>query len=627
MRGSSPSRCRKVVVIGLDGLEPTIVEEMLARGKLPNIARLASPAGVARVATTYPALTPVAWSTFATGTNPGGHGVFDFLRRIPQSYQPDNGLNRYEQKNPLLPARVVNLQRAVPVWERLSSAGVESVILRCPCAYPPGRLRGSLLSGLGVPDLRGGFGTSTFYSSDPDVASREGENAVRVVIAGDGSATTHLIGPRHPRTRDDVHLEMSLSLDPVSDRVIVRSAGSPRELTVQKGVWSDWLRVKFKIGLLQSVSGVVRFYLVALEPRLELYASPINFDPAAPPFDISTPPEYAEELANRLGTYSTIGLVEDTNGLRNGRFDEEAFLAQCDDAWRERSAMMLHELEQFHSGLFYCLFDTPDRVQHMLWRFGEPDHPANRNAAPSPAFEDAIEAHYRRGDEVVGKVLEFVDEQTLLIVLSDHGFGSFQRGFHVNKWLLDEGLLALKAEFAPGQESGDLLRHVDWERTRAYCLGLGGLYLNLQGREGRGTVKPEDAEGLKADIVQSLSGMVDPERGVVAVRSALAREQVYSGPYVDESPDVLVNYARGYRVSWSSSLGAVAAGAQFEDNTRKWSGDHAVDPAVVPGVLFMNRPFRADGASLVDLAPTILEALGAPSNEPCEGQSLLIEPG
>src|SRR3954454_3835164 len=177
---------KRVIVIGLDGLEPKIVESMLTAGELPNLQRLRFQGGYGRVATTSPAQTPVAWSTFATGRNPGGHGIFDFLRRDPKTYLPDNGLNRYEQKNVFSPPRAVNLRRGTPVWDRLSAAGISSTILRCPCTYPPDRARGSILSGMGVPDLRGGFGTATFYSSDPSVSPRESEHVVPVQVGGDG---------------------------------------------------------------------------------------------------------------------------------------------------------------------------------------------------------------------------------------------------------------------------------------------------------------------------------------------------------------------------------------------------------------------------------------------------------
>ena len=143
---------------------PRIVSRLLEAGQLPNLARLKEQGGFTRVATTRPAQTPVAWSTFATGTNPGGHGIFDFLRRNPKNYLPELALNRYEQKNAFLPPKAVNLRRGTPVWELLAAAGKSSTVLRCPCTYPPDRVRGQMLSGMGVPDLRGGLGTSTFYT-------------------------------------------------------------------------------------------------------------------------------------------------------------------------------------------------------------------------------------------------------------------------------------------------------------------------------------------------------------------------------------------------------------------------------------------------------------------------------
>jgi predicted AlkP superfamily phosphohydrolase/phosphomutase len=590
---------------------------------LPNFARLASRGGFSRITTTCPAQTPVAWSTFATGTNPGGHGVFDFLSRDAKTYRPESGLSRYEQKNAFLPPRAVNLRRGVPVWDRLATAGIGSVVLRCPCTYPPDRPRGRMLSGLGVPDLRGGFGTSTFYASGADVAARESEHFVPVQADGDAQVETYLIGPRDPRTLADSRFEISLRLDRAARRLIVCSAGTPSEMPVRVGQWSDWLRVRFKLGVLQTIRGMVRFHLVRLEPELELYASPVNFDPAAPLFPISAPPTYAEELAEKLGLYHTTGMVEDHVGLSNERFGEETFLAQCEDAWRERQTMMEYELERFDSGLFYCLFDTPDRVQHMFWRFREPDHPANRNRTPARGLRHAIEECYQRADAVVGQVLKHVDDQTLLIVLSDHGFGSFRRGLNLNRWLSDKGLLALREDIEPGSDADDLLSGVDWDRTRAYGFGLSGLYLNLRGRESRGTVAPDEAVPLKAEIVRELSGLVDPLLDRLAVVSVSPREQLYHGPYVEEAPDLIVNCAPGYRISWSSSRGVVSAGSLVEDNTRKWSGDHIIEPALVPGILLMNRPFRGETARLVDMAPTILAALGAPAGLAIEGKSLL----
>jgi predicted AlkP superfamily phosphohydrolase/phosphomutase len=612
---------RKVIVIGLDGLEPRIVERMFAAGELPHMAGLRERGGYARLATTCPAQTPVAWATFSTGTNPGGHGIFDFIRRNPKTYLPDLALNRYEQKSAFLPPKAVNLRRGTAVWQLLSAAGAPSVVLRCPCTYPPDAVRGRMLCGMGVPDLRGGLGTSTLYTSAQNVPAKDDENVVGVAAGSGGEISTHLIGPRNPKTRGDFRCELSIRLGPGTNEASLRAAGASGSVTVRQGTWSDWLRVRFKTGLLQSIRGMVRFYLVSTDPVFELYASPVNFDPDGPPFPISSPPGYAGELADELGVFYTAGMVEDHGGLENGRFDERAYLAQCEGVWRERERMMVHELQRHTEGLFFCLFDTPDRVQHMFWRYGQDGAPAQGGEVPAWMGEVIADA-YRRCDAIVGSALQHVDGQTLLILASDHGFTSFRRGVHLNTWLCDNGLLVLKGEAKPGEDAGELFSNVDWGRTKAYAMGLGGIYLNLRGREAQGIVASDEAEEVQGAIVKGLAGLCDPVHDALAVRSVVTRQQVYSGPYADESPDLVVNFAEGYRVSWSTALGGIPRG-HFEDNVKKWSGDHIVDPALVPGVLLMNRPFAESAPNLVDLAPTILAALGAGRGPHMEGRSLL----
>lgn len=599
---------KKVIVIGLDGFDPAITARLITAGELPHLARLRAEGGLARLQTTSPAQTPVAWSTFATGTNPGGHGVFDFIRRDANTYFPAQTFTRYEQKNLFVPPKAVNLRRGVPLWELLTKASVPATILRFPCTYPPDTIYGRMLAGMGVPDLRGGFGTSTFYSSAEDVVAQESEHVLRVSnqLGSGQPLRTSLLGPRDPKTGGDFRCDLTLQLQRSNKRLLIYSDDPAQAISVGEGEWSNWLKVKFKTGLLQAARGIVRFYLIRTEPTLELYASPVNFDPEAPLFPISSPPEYARELARKLGTFYTTGMVEDHTGFNNGRFSAEAYLNQCSLVLNERTKMMRYELERFDEGLFFCLFDTPDRVQHMFWRDGA----------------HTVEEQYRACDRVIGQALEFVDDQTLLIVLSDHGMNSFERGFNLNTWLYEQGLLALKRGSTPGAEAGDFLRAVDWSRTKAYALGLSGIYINQRGREAQGIVDAQEAAALQNKIVAALTGLMDGERERTAIRGVMTREELFNGAYAHESPDLLVNYAGGYRVSWATSLGAIPQHT-FEDNTKKWSGDHLVDPALVPGVLFMNQPFERERASLLDMAPTILAALGLPKGDAMEGTNLL----
>jgi predicted AlkP superfamily phosphohydrolase/phosphomutase len=611
---------KRVIVIGLDGLEPKLTERFIAQGDLPNLANLKQKGGYGRVKTTTPAQTPVAWSTFATGTNPGGHGIFDFLKRDPQTYLPYLGLSRYEQKNAFTPPKAVNLRKGKAIWDVLTDAGIPSVVIRCPCTFPPEPILGKMLSGLGVPDLRGGLGSSAMYSTRPIQSADFNEKAFQIISKGN-EFTLSIIGPRHPKGNQDLMVEAKVTRLTSEGKALISIDGNQPPLELNPGKWSDWLKVRFKTGMLQSVPGMLRFYLGSLEPDFELYASPVNFDPKEPLFPISAPQAYAAELEARLGTFYTLGMAEDHDGLINGRFDEEAFLEQVSFVMRDRRRMMFSELDQFTEGFFYCLYDTPDRLQHMFWRFLEPDHPANAGQQVDQ-FKDVIREHYIHLDAIVGKAMERVDPDTLMIVLSDHGMNSFRRGLNLNTWLFENGFLALKNGSQPGDDHPDFFQGVDWSKTKAYAIGLGCIYLNLIGREAQGIVAQDDAYSVSVDVQRGLTGLRDPQTGQIAVRSVVTRDQVYAGPCAGDSPDLLVNFAEGYRVSWGTPLGGVPHGL-FENNLRRWGGDHVIDPELIPGVIFMNRGFENQGASLVDLAPTILAGLGVPKYPAMEGKDLL----
>ena len=614
---------RRVIVVGLDGFEPAIVEKLQAAGRLPNLAQMGAAGGYSRLATTLPAQTPVAWSTFATGVNPGGHGIFDFIRRDPANYRVDLALNRYERRSALLPPRGVNLRRGVPLWQTLAQHGVPSVVLRCPCTYPPDDFSGRMLSGMGVPDLRGGFGTPTFFTTAADMQPGESEQVRPLVRDAAGRYAGSLPGPRASAT-SDLEFTFTVEVDAVAQRVLLHSAGQPAALAVPLGGWSDWLQVKFKAGLLVSVRGMVRWHLARLTPQPELYASPVNFAPESPLFAISTPPSYARDLSRQIGQFYTTGMVEDHTGLNNGRLDETAFLTQCTQVMAERERMLHLELDRQADGFVYVLFDTPDRIQHMFWRFGEPGHPVHAvHPAPGgiPAWSQIIDEHYQACDAMIGRLLERTTPDDLVIVLSDHGFGSFQRGVHLNAWLRENGWLAVRPGCDPDDPQEDYLRSIDWSRTRAYAVGIGSVYLNLAGREGEGQVPRDDAPATRRQLAAALAGLVDPLRGAVAITGASTRDEAYRGPYVDEAPDVVVRCARGYRASWETGRGAVPH-ELFADNTQRWSGDHIFDPATVPGVLWMSRPWARQSPGIVDMAPSIVQALGVPVPDAFEGKSL-----
>jgi predicted AlkP superfamily phosphohydrolase/phosphomutase len=614
---------KKVIVIGLDGLEPSIVESMLERAELPNLAKIRASGTYTPLNTTYPAQTPVAWSSFATGTNPGGHGIFDFISRDPETYLPDVALTRFERpKNIFSQPQVVNRRDGVPLWQVLSEAGVPSIVLRCPCTFPPESLNGKMLAGVGVPDLRGSQSKGTFYTQDKTATAQENEQLV--ILDSGMELTTRVIGPRNTKQAPpaDSSCEIRLRMDTAAGKLVIQTGGVPTQVEIPERSWSEWVRFKFKLSMLQSVSGIVRFYVRQVKPPLEFYASAVNFDPAAPMFPVSSPADYAKELSEQIGLFSTLGMAEDHNGLNNGRLDESAYLQHCELVLAERERLMRFELDRFSEGFFFMLYDTPDRVQHMMWRFRDPEHPGYESDV-SPELSTRIEQHYCRCDALLSSVLDKVDEHTLLIALSDHGFGTFRRAFDTNTWLWKNRLLALKDNRKPDESLREGFPQVDWSKTYAYAIGLGGIYLNFKGRERSGILEEgTEADRVRQAIQTGLSEFPDSEANRPAIRSVSCREELYSGRFIGNSPDLLVNFYPGFRVSWRTAVGGFA-NSLLEDNKRRWSGDHIVDPESVPGILFMNRRAQHNHAQIIDLAPTILNYLGVPVPQSMEGRCLL----
>ena len=302
-----------------------------------------------------------------------------------------------------------------------------------------------------------------------------------------------------------------------------------------------------------------------------------------------------------------------------GVIDERAFLEQVYDLQAERERMFHHVLEKNPKGLTVCVFDGADRVQHMFFHTLDPTHPANQGRDVE-GFERVILDMYQHLDRLVGRVREEIDDpRTVLLVMSDHGFCSFRRGVNLNTWLHQNGYLTLRT----GRDgSGAWLADVDWERTRAYGLGLSGLFINLRGREASGRVGPGDElRELKAELIDRLTGLQDPAAGEAAINQAWDTATCFSGPYTHDGPDLLIGYNAGFRASWGGASGRVAAQV-FEDNTRRWTGDHCVDPRLVPGVLFSNRRIDSGEPGILDIPPSILHLFGVEPPSYMQGRDL-----
>ncbi len=620
-----PALTRRVIILGFDGQDPQITDALLSEGKLPNFAKLAAGGCYHRLRTTFPSVSPVAWSSFSTGTNPARHNIFDFLARDPRTYLP-----RLSSTHIAKPARTLHLgrfriplsrpdlrllRRSRPFWSILGEYRIWSTVLRVPITFPPDRFYGAELSAMCVPDLLGTQGSFSLYSTRPP-GSRFKEGGTRIGISLDGDrVVTAIHGPENTLVDGEgaMTCALVLRLDRRERRAHVEAGGE--RVTLEPGRLSDWIRLTFRPAPLVKVSGICRMLLLEMDEHVSFYMTPINLDPEAPAMPISHPSYYATYLAKRIGRYATLGLAEDTWALNEGVIDEHAFLQQTNDIDRERQQMFFTALDRLRRGALVCVFDATDRVQHMFWRYTD----GRREGEHRGAIEDI----YRRNDALVGQVLNRLNDQDVLIVLSDHGFTSFRRGVNLNGWLHQHGYLALK----PGTDgSTEWLRDVDWTATRAYALGLTGMLLNMKGREAHGTVeRGAEAAALKAEIVGKLSGLVDPEQGEVAITEVFDTARLYAGPYLENAPDLLIGYNSGYRVSWDCATG-MTAGPLFADNGKAWSGDHCVDPRLVPGVLFCSQAIDGNDPSLIDIAPTVLRLFGIDPPSYMEGTPLITGP-
>jgi predicted AlkP superfamily phosphohydrolase/phosphomutase len=607
---------KRLIVVGLDGQDPKLTDRFMAEGLLPNFQKLASLGCYRRLRTTFPSVSPVAWSSFSTGAHPARHNIFDFLDRDRRTYLPllsSTRIGRVERflrlgryRIPLHNPELRLLRKSKPFWTILGEHRIWSTVLRVPITFPPDQFYGAELSAMCVPDLLGTQGTFLLFTTRPAGARfKEGGIRIPVTLEGDRLETT-VEGPENIFLEGSPPLRLPLraTIDRGARKVAVDLDG--HRLSLAPGALSDWVTLTFRAAPGIKVTGLTRLLVTELDEHFSLYMSPINLDPEKPAMPISHPSYYATYLAKRVGAFSTLGLAEDTWALNEGVTDDGTFLKQTYDIDREREAMFFASLDRLRQGSLVCVFDATDRIQHMFWRYLEEGHPAARGSG-EPEHRHAIRDLYRRNDALVGRVMAQLRDGDVLMVISDHGFSSFRRGVNLNSWLRQEGYLVLK-EGSDGSE--EWLRGVDWSKTRAYCLGLTGMFLNVKGREQHGVVAPgAEVAALKREIIGKLHGLVDAERGEVGIREAFDTSALYAGPYLENAPDLLIGYNAGYRTSWDCATGVVAAPI-FEDNVKAWSGDHCIDPRLVPGVFFCNRSIDAEEPALIDIAPTALRLFG-----------------
>ena len=433
--------------------------------------------------------------------------------------------------------------------ELLATRGVPVTILRLPANYPASTA-GREIAGMGTPDLRGTEGTFTFFTSDPIESTRAVPGGLIQKIDFSGTrAEVRLEGSPNPLRRDHAYATTSLLIDVDPERPWARIQSGAEMAVLKEGEWSGWLRTDFRLAPLVSASGMVRVFLKQVRPALEVYVSPVNSLPEP----------------GRIGRFSTLGIPEDTAALRAGIFDLPQFLTQTQFVFDEEHRLLGGALDHFTGGLLVSYISTIDQNSHMLWG----------------KHEAELLDVYREVDHVVGEVRQREPDATL-VVMSDHGFTSFERAVHLNSWLAQNGF-----------------------KEKAYALGLNGLYLR--------------DKSVLEELRGKLLAFRDPKNDQPVVLSVVPTNASAENRAI--APDLIVGYATGYRASWQTTAGE-APDALIEDNDDAWIGDHCVDPSVVPGVLFTSRPLRTAQPEMKDLPASILGLFGTAPAASMKGRVL-----
>jgi len=585
-------------------MDPQFVQQHW--GDLPHLDRLRRQGDFRPLATTTPPQSPVAWSTFITGMDPDGHGLYDFVHRDPATYLPFSSMARAEDPKhtlslgpylfPLSKGQVVSLRHGTAFWQILADHHIPVTVIKMPTNYPPIPV-GKAISGMGTTDLLGTFGTFTFYTDDPEEISRSvsGGRIVKVPMF-QNRTVLQVDGPANSLRKDHRTSSVDLTVDIDPQSPAGRLSIGDSMAVVREGEWSPWLRAEFSlIPHLVNATGMFRVFAKQLHPRFELYVSPVNIDPDEPELPISAPAGYSREVARAISPFYTQGIAEDTSALRQGVFSLPEFLSQSRLVFEDERKLLRYSLSQFHDGLLFVYFSSIDQNSHMLWGKHMPE----------------VLETYRAVDAAIGEVLDNARGADI-VILSDHGFTTFDRAVNLNTWLSKNGYMTLES----GSSDDEVpFARVDWSRTQAYALGLNGLYLNLAGREKQGAV-PQGAESQA--LLKRLSGdlLAFRDNGNVVV------ESVHASQRSDVAPDLIVGYARGYRGSWQTALGA-APDALVEDNRDAWIGDHCINAADVPGVLFSNGKLTVENPRLKDVTVTILHLFGISPSAGMTGHNVM----
>ena len=681
-----PAKFPRMVVLGIDGLDPEILTEVIERfpNRTRNFQWLANLSGIHSLGTSTPPQSPVAWSNFITGLDPGGHGIFDFLHRNKASRNvigsimtdvhpphPWFTMGDWAIPDPFADQPEPN-RTGTPFWVRMAEAGVPADLWRMPINFPIDASHGVSFPGMMTPALDSAYGESTLFTDNPLAKTTSNYKKLVLVSEFNGKIDTSIIGPPNglkidreipvppgaPPANVISRCALRFFIDRDAGTVAIDSGDGISVL--RPGEWGEFVPLTFDMGLpagFMNQTGMARFYLRSIEPDFELYASPVNIDPEAPASPVSEPDTASADLAEEIGSYYTQGMAEDVNSLKKELLSVEEFMEQVEIVYSERREMMDFAIDRYidndEGGLMFVYYSTVDLTSHMMWRHGDTEHPHHDPAIaartserwtdrPGSTWKDTTYDAILKIDPVIGRLRERLGDDITYIVMSDHGFAPYRRVFSLNTWLLENGYLVLKDGFAKEVAKSDpnykkvSLGVVDWTKTRAYGMGFNGLYLNRKGREAdnpntedideSGIVDPgPEADALLAELKQKLEAIIDPTNELPVVLTADLASEIYSGPRVPEAPDILVGYNYGYGNADASSSGRIPHETLRDNLGGTFNGSHLMAPEVVAGTLISNRPVRQGSHKLEDMTVQILHHYGIDVPAELKGHPVLVD--
>ena len=601
----------RTLIIGLDAFDPAVFEGLVAQGKMPVLEKYTKTGGYSRFGVSNPPQSEVSWTSISTGLDPGSHGLFDFVHRNPSNYSLSASV--LPTRKDVFGTRFVPPNQANTIFDQAVRQGYPATVLWWPATFPA-RLESPVrtLPGFGTPDIHGRLGVGSLFTVDRSLQGESFKTSIEILNnPRPGYYTGSLKGPGRKQGNEVEHSRAEIALKIFDDKTASLKVGEVK-IDLVVGEWSPIIDVNFRMSHFYSLCGITRVIMTHARPHPRLYFLPLQIHPLKTPWRYTSSRSFVKKVWKSAGPFLTLGWPQDTTALEEGWIDDNQFLDLCETIFCTREKILSFHLSQMNDGILASVFDTLDRIQHMYWR----DRP------------DIIEGWYLKLDRLVGGVEERMihrsSGQTNLVIVSDHGFTTFDYKVHLNRWLIERGFLVP----LNGSETGSL-KEIDWSASKAYAAGLNSLYLNLEGRESQGCVSAQDKHTIGLRIRDELMAWRGPN-GRPVIHDVYSGADAFSGHLSQLSPDFVIGYANGFRASGETGLGSWKS-ASIEENHDHWNGDHCVDPHIVPGVIFSNQGLRHFPAPTFRQFPTIAidmeieQSNSPPPRMPKEDQATIDE--